>query len=125
MPQNLQIVFGYPGEGVSDEEFESWYDEHLTEILSIPGFHSAQRYRLVPAVVDEAAVFPYRHMVVYEVDSDTAALMKAMGECQLGDTTTYAERKETDSSGPPLPWWWRQVRFASFNCIAAGDRHEA
>jgi hypothetical protein len=27
-------VFSTPGEGVSDEEFDRWYDEHLDEILS-------------------------------------------------------------------------------------------
>lgn len=125
MPQNLQIVFSHPGDGVSDEEFGRWYDEHLDEILSIPGFHSAQRYRLEPAVRDPEAVFPFRHLVVYEVDDDTAALMAAMEETRLVDTDSYAERKEAGDDGPALPAWWDQVRFASFNCIAVGERRVA
>lgn len=124
MSRNLQIVFGEPGEGVSEEEFGNWYDEHLDEILSIPGFRSAQRYRLVPAVRDPGVSFPFAHLVVYEVDDDTTALMSAMEECKLGSVSSYVERKEVDKSGPELPQWWGQVRFVSFNCIAVGDRHE-
>lgn len=125
MSQNLQIVFGHPGPGVSHEAFGRWYDEHLDEILSIPGFHSAQRYRLEPAIEAEGWEMPFRHMVVYEVDADTAALMAAMEETRLIDTGSYSERKEVDASGPELPDWWDQVRFASFNCIAEGPRHDA
>ena len=46
MAGNLQIVFSYVPDGVTDEEFSEWYDAHLPEILSIPGFVSAQRFRL-------------------------------------------------------------------------------
>ena len=80
MAGNLQIVFSTPGDSVSDEEFDAWYEEHLDEILSIPGFHSAQRYALQPAVTHPDVPMPWRRLVVYEVDSDTAALMKAMEE---------------------------------------------
>ena len=125
MSRNLQIVFGDPGEGVSEDEFAAWYEEHLDEILSIPGFHSAQRYELLPAVEDDQVNFPYRHLVVYEVDDDTETLMRAMEDCKLGNTRSYAERKEDDASGPLLPPWWKQVRFMSFNCVAVGDRHHA
>ncbi len=51
---------------VTDEEFDHWYEAHLDEILSMPGFHSAQRYRLQPAVVDPDARFDFRNIVVYE-----------------------------------------------------------
>jgi hypothetical protein len=125
MPQNLQIVFSHPGAGVSDEEFDRWYEEHLDEILSIPGFHSAQRYRLEPAVEDPETVFPYRRLAVYEVDDDTAALMRAMEETQLATADSYSDRKDAGDDGPALPPWWDQVRFASFNCIALGERRRA
>ncbi len=125
MSSNLQLVFGTPGPGVSDEEFDAWYDEHLDEILSIPGFRSAQRYRLQSVVVDPGIDLAFRHVVVYEVDSDTAALMAAMQERELNSASSYSDRKDHDSSGPALPAWWGQVRFASFNCIAIGERHVA
>ena len=125
MAGNLQIVFSTPGDSVSDEEFDAWYEEHLDEILSIPGFHSAQRYALQPAVVDAELPMPWRRMVVYEVDDDTAALMRAMEETNLVSADSYEDRKEAGDDGPALPAWWAQVRFASYNCIAIGDRVQA
>ncbi len=125
MSANLHLVFSHPGEGVSDEEFDRWYDEHLDEILSMPGFHSAQRYRLEPAVQDADVRFPFRNVVVYQVDDDTEALMRGMEEARLVTADSYADRKAGGDDGPRLPQWWAGVRFHSFNCIAVGERHDA
>jgi hypothetical protein len=118
---NLQIVFSTPGDAVSDEEFDTWYEAHLDEILTIPGFFSAQRYALQPAVTDPATPMPWRRMVLYEVDDDTAALMQAMQDTNLVSADSYEARKEAGDDGPRLPRWWDDVRFASFNCIALGQ----
>lgn len=125
MGRNLHIVFSHPGEGVSDEEFDRWYDEHLDEILSMPGFHAAQRYRLEAAVEAEGIEIPFRNLAVYEVDDDTARLMAGMEEANLDSADSYVDRKDAGDDGPQLPPWWSQVRFASFNCIAVGERHVA
>jgi len=122
MEGNLQIVFSYVPEGVTDEEFCEWYDAHLPEILSIPGFVSAQRYRLDPVVRDPTEPVTYRYLALYEIEGDSETLLAEMAKRQLGNVDTYAERKEVDSSGPPLPEWWDRVRFASWNCIALGER---
>ena len=125
MAGNLQLVFSTPGDSVTDEEFDAWYEEHLDEILSIPGFHSAQRYALQPAVVDPSTPMPWRRLVVYEVDDDTAALMAAMEETNLATADSYEQRKDSGDDGPALPAWWDQVRFSSYNCIALGERVSA
>jgi hypothetical protein len=125
MAGNLQIVFSYVPEGVTDEEFGEWYDAHLPEILSIPGFVSAQRFRLEPVVKDAAEPVSYRYLALYETEGDPDKLLEEMAKLRLGNVDTYAERKEIDSSGPPLPEWWDRVRFASWNCIALGERVSA
>jgi hypothetical protein len=126
MSRNLHLVFSTPGEGVSDEEFDHWYDQHLDEILSMPGFHSAQRYRLQAAVQDRDVAFPFRNLVVYQVDDDTAKLMQDMEDAQLVTADSYEDRKhDGDDGGPQLPDWWSQVRFHSYNAIAIGERHDA
>jgi hypothetical protein len=123
MGQNLQIVFSRMPDHVDEAEFNDWYDAHLPEILSIPGFVSAQRYRLEPVVVDDDAGVRYRYLALYEVDSDPEALRAAMAERQLGTRDSYADRKAGgDDGGPELPAWWDEVRFASWNCIATGER---
>ncbi len=116
MAGNLQIVFSHLPEGVTDEEFSEWYDAHLPEILSIPGFVSAQRYRLEPVVRDaiEPVELPLpralrdrgRHRHAAGRDGEAAArhcrhLRRAQGTGR--------------SSGPPLPGVVDRARFASWN----------
>jgi hypothetical protein len=123
MGRNLQIVFSRMPDDVDEAEFDAWYDAHLPEILSIPGFVSAQRYRLEPVVVDEDAGVRYRYLAVYEIEGDPQALLAAMAERQLGTRDSYADRKAAgDDGGPELPAWWDRVRFASWNCIEMGDK---
>ena len=122
MGQNLQLVFSHLPHDVTDEEFSEWYDAHLPEILSIPGFVSAQRFRLEPVVVDQTEPTSYRYLALYEIEGDPRTLLEEMAKRQLGTVDSYAERKVVDTSGPALPAWWSQARFASWNCIALGER---
>jgi hypothetical protein len=122
MARNLQIVFSHLPEAVTDEEFCEWYDAHLPEILSIPGFVSAQRFRLEPVVSDGLEPTSYRYLALYEIEGDTDTLLAEMEKRRLGSIDSYAERKGIDSSGPALPEWWDRARFASWNCIALGER---
>ena len=46
MSRNVHIVFSKPPDRISDEEFNRWYDPHLDEILVVPGFVSARRFRM-------------------------------------------------------------------------------
>jgi hypothetical protein len=120
--QNLQIVFSRIPDHVDEAEFNAWYDAHLGEILSIPGFVSAQRYRLEPVVVDAGEPVTYRYLSVYEIEGDPDELLAQMHRASLGTADSYRERKDVDDSGPSLPSWWGEVTFASWNCIAIGDR---
>jgi hypothetical protein len=122
MARNLQIVFSHLPEAVTDEEFCEWYDAHLPEILSIPGFVSAQRFRLEPVVGDGVEPTSYRYLALYEIEGDTETLLAEMEKRRLGSIDSYAERKGIDPSGPALPEWWDRARFASWNCIALGER---
>jgi hypothetical protein len=123
--ENLHIVFSRRPDGVSEEEFNRWYDAHLPEILATPGFVAARRFRLEPVVQDAEAPVPFGYLAVYEVEGDPDAALAEMAKLGLGSKDSYAELKEVDSSGPELPGWWDDVRFASWNCIALGDRVES
>ncbi|HLW95205.1 MAG TPA: hypothetical protein VKS25_07515 [Solirubrobacteraceae bacterium] len=122
MSGNLQIVFSHLPEAVTDEEFCEWYDAHLPEILSIPGFVSAQRFRLEPVVTDGVEPTSYRYLALYEIEGDTETLLAEMEKRRFGTVDSYAARKDDDASGPPLPEWWERARFASWNCVALGER---
>jgi hypothetical protein len=122
MAGNLQIVFSRFPDSVTEEEFNEWYDAHLPEILSIPGFVSAQRYRLDPVVVDDDVPVRYRFMALYEIEGNPDTLLEEMQKMSLGTRDSYADLKAVDDTGPALPAWWDEVRFASWNCIAMGER---
>jgi hypothetical protein len=119
---NLQIVFSRFPDCVSEDDFNEWYDAHLPEILSIPGFVSAQRYRLEPVVVDDDVPVSYRYMALYQIEGDLEQLLIEMKRLSLGTRDSYADRKAAGDGGPALPSWWEEVRFASWNCIAMGER---
>ena len=61
MSRYVHLVFSDPPAGVSDDEFNVWYDEHVQEILAVPGFDlsAAMRSRrssdrMDPAVSDSS-----------------------------------------------------------------------
>ncbi|HVW18887.1 MAG TPA: hypothetical protein VHB30_11620 [Solirubrobacteraceae bacterium] len=121
-----QIVFSDPGPGVTDESLDTWYAAHVHEILSIPGFTAARRYRLEPRVVDHRAPIPQRRLAVYEVDRAPEELRAEMERLDLLSAGSYERLKEDPGDpGPPLPKWWPQVRFASWDLIPRGPRTEA
>ncbi|BCY09729.1 DUF4286 family protein [Actinoplanes sp. L3-i22] len=59
------LALSNPIEG-KDEEFRTWYwGTHIPEILALPGFVAAHRYRVPDAVTLGA---PHRYATLYEVD---------------------------------------------------------
>ncbi len=122
--QSLQLVFSDAGDAdhpVSDRSFDGWYERHLGEILSIPGFTSAQRYRLQTVTRHEAGAIPGRRLCIYTTTKPPAELRAEMERMNLLSADSYSTLKETDSTGPALPEWWASVRFASWNLIPAGS----
>jgi hypothetical protein len=52
-----------------DDAFNDWYtNRHLKDVIAVPGFVSAQRYRIVGQPV--AADPPYRYFASYEIEAD-------------------------------------------------------
>lgn len=61
------VIFSEPTEG-NEDEFNRWYDAvHLPEVLSIPGFVSAQRFKLNAPMIGE---MPHKYLSIYEVDCE-------------------------------------------------------
>lgn len=60
----------------TDAEFNTWYDEvHLKDVVSVPGFVGAQRFRVAPTPDGKPR---HRYFAVYDVRSDDIAA--TMGE---------------------------------------------
>jgi hypothetical protein len=120
--KTLNILFSQPPEGVSDEEYNAWYDAHIPEILSIPGFVAAQRFRLTdPPSGDGPAQYGY--LAIFELETGFEEAMAEMQRQSLGSFEQYSERKRRDpSSGPPIPEWFPRIRFAWWAGESVSDR---
>jgi hypothetical protein len=67
MAQYKLVVMSEPTEGQEDE-YNRWYnDVHLGEVVRIPGFVSAQRFRLH---TQQLGAYPHKYLSIYEVESD-------------------------------------------------------
>jgi hypothetical protein len=76
MTNSIFVVFTNPVEG-KEEAFNAWYsDIHVKEIVDIPGFVSAQRFRLSDA--QNGPTGPHRYLAIYEVEGEPAAALAAL-----------------------------------------------
>ena len=117
----IQMVFSRRPDGVSEDDWNTWYDAHLHEILAIPGFVSAQRFAIDQQV--GAGEGPeWTHIALYEVEGGFEELAQNMIRMSLGSAASYIALKQKDNTDPPLPPWWDAVRFASWNGVSLGDR---
>jgi len=110
MPENLHLVFSKPPASISDDQFNEWYGAHLAEILVVPGFVAARRYRL-ETVTSANTLGDFPFLSAYEIEGDPTQVMKNLDE-------------EVASGRMDLPGWFPEIRFASFNCRTHGNRDE-
>ena len=110
-PSPLYLVFSEPSERVSDEEFLTWYDTHIPEILETEGFVSAQRYRVTPVMEAEGVIPRYRLLVLYEISTDI-------------DTLRAELRRRSEAGEIVLPDWFMETRYMTWTCEPVGQRFE-
>jgi hypothetical protein len=73
------IAFTNAAEGRA-EEFNAWYDDqHLREVLAIPGFRSVQRFKAAAAQRPRDQP-PFEYLAIYEVEGEASELVGAMLE---------------------------------------------
>jgi hypothetical protein len=112
VPGNLHIVFNRPPVGVTDSAFNEWAYDHFDEILQVPGWHSARRYRLAPDVRPVGSLESFAYMSVYEIDDDAEVAVAAMHHA--GDEGKFN-----------FPQWFRGAQeqgcFAAWSALPLKD----
>ncbi len=64
------IVFSEPVPG-REAQFNDWYtNQHLSDVVAVPGFVSGQRFKLVQLGAGE---FKHRYLAIYEIEADDYA----------------------------------------------------
>ena len=86
MPRYKMVVMSRPTAGREDE-YNEWYQNvHLGELVALPGFTSARRFRYARSLV-EGDAYPY--MSIYEIETDDidAALNTLRSTAERGALT--------------------------------------
>jgi len=69
MARHVFVVFTNPVDG-KDAAYNDWYDNrHLPDVLDVPGFVSAQRFKLSDTQ-RAAGPFPWQYLALYQIDTD-------------------------------------------------------
>ncbi|MDT3441418.1 MULTISPECIES: DUF4286 family protein [unclassified Pseudofrankia] len=80
MAKGIMLVQASPASPEVEDEFNRWYDEdHLPDLLTIPGFVAARRFRLREGGHVRAAEGTPRYLAIYEIEADDLdAALRAM-----------------------------------------------
>src|SRR5262249_1222043 len=67
MPKAVLVVLTNPVAGQEDD-YNDWYDnEHIPDLLAVPGITAAQRYTIAPASGQKPE---QKYLAIYEIESD-------------------------------------------------------
>lgn len=70
MSKHVLVVLSKPTEGKA-EEYQEWYNnQHLDEVLRIPGFVAATRYELSEHQLEGFTESQHPYLAIYEIDGD-------------------------------------------------------
>ena len=97
MQRYKMVVYSRPAAGREDE-YNDWYQNvHLGELVALPGFKSARRFRHARNLV-EGDAYPY--MSIYEIETDDidAVLDNLRGTAERGALTMSDAIDLTDTS---------------------------
>lgn len=67
------VVMTNPTEG-KEAEFNDWYNtHHVPDVLNVPGFVTAQRFRLADTQMGGESSRAYKYLAIYEIDTEDLA----------------------------------------------------
>jgi hypothetical protein len=108
MSRNVHLVFSKPPEWLSHDDYNRWYDFHLSEILASPGFTAARRFAVATVRGAESPAM-YEYLSAYEIEGAPGEVMAEL---------------ETHVPSMKLPDWFPEIRFASWSCLSLDGRTE-
>jgi hypothetical protein len=91
MNVGVLVVLSQPLTSARDAEFNEWYEgQHIPDMLRVPGFVRASRYRVATSQLLGDTEAPARYLAIYEIDAEDVraardALLASAGSMQVGD----------------------------------------
>jgi hypothetical protein len=101
----VMLAFVEPAVGVSDADFEAALVKHVHEVLALPGFMAAQRFRLAatpPGLPPLRLPFP-KYLVIFETEGSNAQGLQdeLAATTKAGQVATLA----ADAATTQTSWW--------------------
>ena len=99
------LDFVEPVAGVSDADFEAVLSRHVSEVLALPGWMAAQRFRLAtppPGAAPPRLAFT-KYLVIWETEGSNAQVLQdaLTGATKAGQIAALAAYAATAQSS----WW--------------------
>ena len=70
MAKHTFLVLTNPVEG-KDKEYNEWYtNQHIPDVVSVPGIVAAQRFRLADFQMGNGEPSPWKYLAIYEIETD-------------------------------------------------------
>jgi hypothetical protein len=89
--RKIQLVYSNPVPGMEDE-FNEWYSSrHVHEILRVPGYLSAQRFRVTRHPIGgsgDSGPEPFQYLALYEVEGDPEEILARFEEARIAGRIT-------------------------------------
>jgi hypothetical protein len=96
----LRLVFSTAPEGVDVADYDDWYEQHIRDVVSVPGFLRARRFT-VHQRPGRRPPSEYSFLTIYETDPDPGSI-----------------REHLQIARPDWrPDWWGRLDFSSWECI--------
>ena len=106
------LVLSRPPAGISDEQYNAWYDTHVREVLRLPAFVAAHRLGLdfVSATSEPDERFTF--LTRYEIAGPFEEAWQQLREAVDGGRMTFED-------------WFGGVESQGWRCTPIGSRIEA
>jgi hypothetical protein len=92
----LRLVFSSAPDGLDVADYDAWYEEHIRDVVSVPGFLRARRFT-VHARPGRRPPAEYSFLTIYETGPSPASI-----------------REHVQTARPD---WWGRLDFATWECI--------
>jgi hypothetical protein len=90
----VYIVFSRRPRGVPEQQYDRWYERYVSQVLAVPGFVTAARYDVVPALDEPAEPDRFTSAAVYEIEGSTLEAMAALARLDLPGSSVVASQTE-------------------------------
>ena len=91
MADHELVVLSRPPDGVSDDEYNAWYDVHVREVLRLPGFVAAERLTLQFGSATSDPPERFTFLTRYEIDGSFEDAWRELRAAVDGGRMTFAE----------------------------------